>query len=99
MEQTKKHLLLSADGDIYLYEVIPEILNDFEVYLSAFFKWKKTNCYDETLFVSYLKNRLGDSSIFCVKKVGCCGGKINTTTGMIEDEIEEQYKDIKWYNF
>lgn len=47
-------LMLSADGDIMLYEVDKQILNDFDNLIKQFFKWKKTNCYDEQLFVSIL---------------------------------------------
>lgn len=40
-------LMLSADGDIILYEVEKQILNDFDDLIEQFFQWKKVNCYDE----------------------------------------------------
>ena len=49
------YLLLSADGDIGLYKVDKFILDNFNDILTDFLKWKKTNCYDETLFVKFIK--------------------------------------------
>ena len=54
---------------------------------SDFFKWKKTNCYDETLCVTFIKKRYGDKSIILKKIVGCY------------PNVEEEYKSIKWFNF
>ncbi len=50
-------LLLSADGDIMLYEVNKKILDDFDNLIDQFFQWKKTNCYDEQLFVKFLQQK------------------------------------------
>lgn len=81
------YLLLSADGDIGLYKIDKTILEDFNTILKDFLKWKKTNCYDETLFVKFIKSRYGDESIVFKKIVGCY------------PDVEEEYKDIKWFNF
>lgn len=94
-------LLLSADGDISLYHVKKEIIDKFDVILDDFYKWKKTNCYDETLFVKYVKNKYGEESIKFVKIVGCYGGKLvnNVVVNPNEHDIEEKYKNTKHYNF
>ncbi|WP_270942280.1 hypothetical protein [Romboutsia lituseburensis] len=81
------YLLLSADGDIGLYKVDKIILDKFDTILADFFKWKKTNRYDETLFVKFIKSIYGDESISLKKIVGCY------------PDIEEEYKNIKWFNF
>lgn len=99
MTEKQDYLLLSADGDISLYKVDKRILQNFDELLDLFFKWKNTKCYDESLFVTYLKKHLGEESISYCKTVGCVGGRINESTGCIEDEIDEEYKDIKWFNF
>lgn len=75
------------DGDIGLYKIDKTILEDFNTILKDFFKWKKTNYYDETLFVKFIKSRYGDESIVFKKIVGCY------------PDVEEEYKDIKWFNF
>jgi hypothetical protein len=95
----KDNLLLSCDGDVSLYKVDKEILNNFDELIEEFYKWKKTKCYDETLFVKFLKNKFGANSIEFIRIVGLYGGKINQKTGNIEHDIEEEYKDTKWYNF
>lgn len=95
----KEKLLLSADGDISLYEVDREILRNLDDLLGQFYKWKKTNRYDETLFVKFLKLKYGDDSVKFIKIVGVCCGKIDQRTGKIEDDIEEEYKDVTYYNF
>jgi hypothetical protein len=99
VKKEKEDLLLSHDGDISLYKVDKNILNDLDELLQEFYKWKKTNCYDETLFVKFLKNKFGEKSVEFVKIVGVVGGKINQRTGEIEDDIEEEYKETKYYNF
>lgn len=81
------YLLLSADDDIGLYKVNKTILDNFDTILTEFFKWKKTNCYNETLFVKFIKNRYGYESITFEKIVGCY------------PNVEEEYKNIKWFNF
>ena len=81
------YLLLSADGDIGLYKVDKIILDKFNIILTDFFKWKKTNCYDETFFVKFIKNRYGNESIIFNKIVGRY------------PNLEEEYKNIKWFNF
>lgn len=59
-------MLLSADGDVSLYEVDSEILEHFNSYVRRFEKWrhkKGIRCYDETLFVEYLKKQLGEDAV------------------------------------
>jgi hypothetical protein len=95
----KENLLLSHDGDIALYKVDKNILDDLDELLKQFYKWKRTNCYDETLFVKFLRNKFGEKSVEFVKIVGVVGGKINQRTGEIEDDIEEEYRETRYYNF
>lgn len=81
------YLLLSADSSIGLYKVNQRILDNLEGILNDFFKWKKTNAYDETLFVIYVKEVYGNESIIFIKIVGHY------------PEVEKEYKNIKWFNF
>lgn len=82
-------LMLSADGDIMLYEVNKNIIEDFNNILENFFRWKKTNCYTEQLFVQFLQNKFGIDSIKFIKNLGWFDYK----------NISEDYKNIFWYNF
>ena len=50
--------MLSADGNVILYEVDKQILKDFDNLIERFFQWKKTNCYDEQLFVKFLQQNM-----------------------------------------
>ncbi len=94
-----EQLLLSADGAISLYRVTPAILADLDRLAEAFYEWKNTDSYDETLFVSYLQNRFGPDCICFVKVVGQVGGRINNRTGRVETAIAEEYRSCRWYNF
>ena len=49
--------MLSADGDVILYEVARQILNDLDNLIEEFYEWKKTSCYDEQLFVEFLQQK------------------------------------------
>ncbi|MGN0534893.1 MAG: hypothetical protein ACI4IR_02710 [Eubacterium sp.] len=89
--KNQNKLLLSADGKISLYRVQQTILDEFDKLLDDFYKNKTEKSFDETLFVEYLKNRLGEDSISFVRYVGW----VNTP----QPEIEELYRDVKWYNF
>lgn len=82
-------LMLSADGDVMLYEVSKQILDNFDNLLEQFFKWKRTNCYNEQLFVKFLQNRCGNESIKLVKNLGWFHA----------DAIPEEYRNVKWFNF
>lgn len=83
------NLMLSADGDVMLYEVSENIINNFDNIVEEFFDWKKTNCYDEQLFVEFLQKKFGSESIRFIKNLGW----------MSRDTIAEEYKNIKWFNF
>lgn len=48
---------------------------------------EKKNCYDETLFVKFIKMTYGNDAISFKKIVGCYL------------DVEEEYKSIKWFNF
>lgn len=63
-------LMLSADGDVILYEVDKQILKDFDNLIEEFFKWKKTNCYNEQLFVKFLQIKYGNEKIKFIKNLG-----------------------------
>lgn len=80
-------LMLSADGDIILYEVEKQILNDFDDLIEQFFQWKKVNCYDEQLFVKFLRLRYGNKAIRCIKNLGY----------FVHDNVPKEYENIKWY--
>lgn len=89
--KNQNKLLLSADGKISLYRVQQSILDEFDKLLDDFYKNKTEKSFDETLFVEYLNNRLGEDSISFVRYVGWANSP--------EPEIEELYRDVKWYNF
>lgn len=84
-----KKLMLSADGDIMLYEVNKQILDDFDNLIEEFFKCKKTNCYNEQLFVKFLQRKCGNEAIKFVKNLGWFD----------ENNIPKEYENVKWYNF
>lgn len=78
-------LALSADGEIKLYNVNQKILDSFDDLLDEFYDWKKTNCYDEQLFVKFLQNKFGTNSIQFVKNLGW--------------DLPKEYVNVRWYNF
>ncbi len=82
-------LMLSADGDIILYEVNKKILDDFDDLIEQFFQWKKTNCYDEQLFVKFLQQKYGKDAIKFIKNL----------KWFDDNNIPKEYENIKWYNF
>ncbi len=82
-------LLLSADGDIALYEVEKKIFNDLDCLIEEFFKWKKTNSYDEKLFVKFMQQKFGNEAVKFIKKLGCFDNS----------SIPKEYESIKWINF
>ena len=83
-----KKLMLSADSNVMLYEVSDKIIDDFENILDNFYAWKKTNCYDEQLFVQYIQQVFGEKTIKFIEDLGCD-----------YDKIAKEHLDIKWYNF
>ncbi len=50
---------------------------------------EKNNCYDEQLFVKFLKQKYGSKSIIFIKNLGLFYFK----------HIPKEYENIKWYNF
>ncbi len=80
-----KNLLLSADGDIMLYEVEEKILSDLEALIEEFYIWKKTSCFNEQLFVKFLQQKFGNEAIRFIKNLGY--------------KIPEEFKNVKWFNF
>ncbi len=82
-------LMLSADGDVMLYEVDKRILNNFSNLIEQFFEWKKTNCYDEQLFVKFLQQKYGSEAIRFLKNLGW----------LDYNNIPKEYESIKWFNF
>ncbi|MDI9469565.1 MAG: hypothetical protein QM296_05085 [Bacillota bacterium] len=94
----ERKILLSADETVSLYKVSEDIWEQFDTLLDDFFKWKKTKYYDETLFVKFLKNRFGETSISFIRTVGEYAGEPNM---IIQNgkNVTEQYKDIRWFNF
>lgn len=79
------NLALSADGEIKLYRANQKILDTFDDLLDEFYNWKKTNCYDEQLFVKFLQNKFGTNSIQFVKNLGW--------------DLPKEYENVRWYNF
>lgn len=79
------NLALSADGEIKLYEVSKNILDDFDDLLEQFYDWKNTSCYDEQLFVKFLQTKFGAKSVKFIKNLGY--------------DIPKEYEHILWYNF
>ncbi len=82
-------LMLSADGDIILYEVCKNIISDFDSILEEFYNQKNTKNYDEQQFVEYLKKKFGKESIRFIKNLGC----------LDSDNIPSEYSNVKWHNF
>lgn len=82
-------LMLSADGDVMLYEVEKSIINNFDNILEDFYNQNKTKNYDEQLFVEYLQKRFGSEAIKFIRNLGCFD----------YDNIPNEYENIKWYNF
>lgn len=82
-------LMLSADGDVGLYEVDKQIVTNFDRLIKQFYQWKKTNCYDEQLFVKFLRLKYGDNAIRQIKNLGL----------VPYDSASSEYEHIKWYNF
>lgn len=81
--------MLSADGDVMLYEIDKQILINFDNLIEAFFRWKKTNCYNEQLFVKFLQQKCGNERIKFIKNLGWFDS----------NNIPKEYENIKWYNF
>lgn len=81
--------MLSADGDIMLYEVEKEILNNLDNLIEQFFQWKKINCYAEQLFVKFVQQKYGNETIKFIKNLGWFDN----------NNMPKEYENIKWYNF
>lgn len=94
----KEYILLSADGEVSLYQVTKDIESNLEKVIEDFFKWKTTKSYDETLFVKFLINRFGKDSVSFVEVVG---GYLGGPNSILKDgkDVTEEYKNIKWFNF
>lgn len=82
-------LMLSADGDVMLHRVNKEIINNFDELLNQFYKWKKTKCYNEQLFVKFLQDKFGNEAIEFIENLGW----------LDNNNLPTEYKNIKWYNF
>ena len=95
-----ENLLLSTDGDILLYKLKKEVYEKLDDLVKEFDETKNTNCFDETLFVEFIKNKFGNESIEFIKVVGeCNAGNFNEELDRFEDLIEEEYKNTKKINF
>lgn len=81
--------MLSADGDVLLFTVKKEIIDNFDDLLDSFFSSLITKSYDEQLFVEFIKNKYGEDSIRLEKNLGTFD----------EYNIPMEYKNIKWFNF
>lgn len=81
--------MLSADGDILLFEVKKDIIDNFDDILKSFYSSLRTKCYDEQLFIEFIKNKYGEDSIRLEKNLGT----------FAEYNIPMEYKNIKWFNF
>ena len=82
-------LMLSADGDVMLYEVEKQIIENFDSLVDEFYEWKKTNCFTEQLFVQFIQQKFGNKSIKFIKNLGW----------LFDGNLPNEYKDIVWYNF
>lgn len=95
-----ENLLLSTDGDISLYKVDNEVYKNLDDLVREFDNSKNTNCFDETLFVEFIKKKFGNESIEFIKVVGeCNAGDFNEELDRFEDVIEDEYKNTKKINF
>ena len=89
MSYGMEKLMLSADGDVMLYEVDGQILKNFDNLLEQFYEWKDTNCYNEQLFVKFLQMKCGKDSVKFIKNLGWFD----------DDHMPEECVNVKWYNF
>lgn len=55
--------MLSADGDVLLFTVKKEIIDNFDDLLESFFSSLIIKSYDEQLFIEFIKNKYGEDSI------------------------------------
>lgn len=81
---SKEHMLLSSDGDVCLYQVSHEIIQEFQALVEAF---PHGNEYSYEDFVDYVKKVKGNDSIQFIEVVGCY------------PEVDAKYKKVFWYNF
>lgn len=99
-----KKVILSADGDSFLYSVPDEVANDLRNYCINFCdKWLlesphaqkyrkgKGLCYDESDFIEYLNKWIFPNQ----------PSKLIENLGWIPHEniVNERYQDIPWFNF
>ncbi|MDE6142396.1 MAG: hypothetical protein K2G03_07310, partial [Bacilli bacterium] len=84
-----EYIMLSADGDVLLYKVTKKVLSNFDDLLEQFFNTKTTNCYDEQLFVAFVRKEYGNNSMKFVKNLGI----------FTNNTIPKEYVGIKWFNF
>jgi len=92
-------LLLSADDKISLYEVDKNILDNLNELVHEFDKVNKKTIYDERDFVKFLKEKFNNNSINYIKVVGQVKGKYDSNIKDYVDDIEDEYKDVKHFNF
>ncbi len=52
-----------------------------------------------TLFVTFLIGKYGNDAVRFIKVVGTCSGEKSLKSGKMEDDIEEAYRNVKWYHF
>lgn len=97
-----KNILLSADGEVFVYSVSEEVVNNLEKYLNDFMNWMQNGkeetkkfricgalCYDQSDFIEYINNVLGKKAVE-VENLGWIDSK---------EEIPDKYKELIWYNF
>lgn len=99
----KSKILLSADSDVSLYEVIAEIEKNLNDLVDEFYDFNESNTYDEELFVRFLKKKYGKNSIKFLSVVGTyTSAHMKGQSDMIFDgnvDVSFKFKDIKWINF
>lgn len=78
----RSRLLLSADSELCLYDVDDSVVKNFEELLHLF---APADGYTEQDFVAYLKQRMGENSIWFVKTV--------------RNSALKEYGDVMRYNF
>ena len=98
-----KEIILSADGDSFVYAVPDDVADNLEKYCQKFYKWLKNDPgarkyrvggglrYCEADFIDYLNRNIYPDEKSVMKK--------NLGWTNLGENIPEEYKNCPYYNF
>ena len=99
-----KNIIISADGDRFVYSVPDEVADNLSEYCDRFREWIYNDpaaeiyltddgvfCYDETDFIKYIARLFPDERPVFTDNLG--------PSGIDAPPIPEKYKDCNKYNF